>query len=274
MNSGNIFQYILSLNPINILALFLLIIFRLIPIIVLAPFLGAKILPAPAKMGLSMALAVMLLPFLIPLSSTGVIFGFSLIAFLAKELIIGILIGFLSTIPFQIASSAGSLVDHQRGSSSLQVTEPIMRNQTSPIGNLLDQTLLMIFFYLGGPFLFFKVLILSYEMLPPDKLLSSTFFITKSPFWDTMITLGHHIMTLAVQFAAPPLVAMLMADVFLGIANRLAPQVQIAFLGMPFKSVLGIALLFLGWYFILKQMGKESMDWMIHIYKIVHLFKI
>ena len=52
----------------------------------------------------------------------------------------------------------------------------------------------------------------------------------------------NQIITIAIQLAAPALVAILMAEMFLGIANRLAPQVQIAFLGMSIKSLLGLGL--------------------------------
>jgi type III secretory pathway component EscT len=53
-----------------------------------------------------------------------------------------------------------------------------------------------------------------------------------------------------------------MTEVFLGIANRLAPQVQIVFLGMSLKSLIGLAILASAWVFILKQMGKETFLWM------------
>ena len=52
-----------------------------------------------------------------------------------------------------------------------------------------------------------------------------------------------------------------MAESFLGIANRLAPQVQIAFLGLALKSLLGLILLWAGWAFITKQMAQTAVDW-------------
>jgi type III secretion protein T len=67
---------------------------------------------------------------------------------------------------------------------------------------------------------------------------------------------------LSLKLAAPALVAILMAEMFLGIANRLAPQVQIAFLGMPLKSFLGLLLLFFGWFAILGDM-KDLSDQML-----------
>ena len=48
---------------------------------------------------------------------------------------------------------------------------------------------------------------------------------------------------------------------FLGIANRLAPQVQIVFLGISLKSWVGIALLTAAWGLIIQVMGKETMNW-------------
>ena len=63
--------------------------------------------------------------------------------------------------------------------------------------------------------------------------------------------------------------AVLMTEVFLGIANRLAPQVQIAFLGMSVKSLLGLTLLCAGWIFILKQVDKQTFLWLKEIDKVL-----
>lgn len=75
------------------------------------------------------------------------------------------------------------------------------------------------------------------------------------------ISLFNHVMSMAIQLAAPSIVGILMAEMFLGIANRLAPQVQIVFLGIPLKSWLGIFCLSVAWYFIIQQLGKESLNW-------------
>jgi type III secretory pathway component EscT len=65
-----------------------------------------------------------------------------------------------------------------------------------------------------------------------------------------------------------------MTDMFLGIANRLAQQVQISFLGMSLKSLVGLALLWLGWYFILKQLAVQSQIWLDSLDRIVRTFPI
>ncbi len=273
MSSDSYLSVFVNYESGNVIALFLAMLVRVVPIVSLVPFLGAKVLPAPAKMGLSIVLVLLLMPYVGPMSIQRLKFGLPLVPIVVKEALIGLLIGFLGTIPFNIATAAGAIIDHQRGSASLQVTEPTMQVQTSPIGELMNDVLLVIFFVVGGPFFYFDALVSSFQMIPPEQFIPQYFFATHNAYWLTIIGLMHHIFSTAARFAAPSLVAMLMADVFLGIANRLAPQVQIAFLGMPFKSILGIALLFFGWYFILRQMEKSTMDWFVHVLKLVHVFK-
>jgi len=67
---------------------------------------------------------------------------------------------------------------------------------------------------------------------------------------------------LSIQLAAPGMVSILMTEMFLGIANRLAPQVQIAFLGMSLKSFVGIGVIWMGLFFIFKQFAKETLNWL------------
>ena len=68
-------------------------------------------------------------------------------------------------------------------------------------------------------------------------------------------------MTTAIQLSAPALIGIFVSDMFLGIANRLAPQVQIVFLGISLKSWVGIALMTVAWTLVIKVIGKESIEW-------------
>ena len=79
------------------------------------------------------------------------------------------------------------------------------------------------------------------------------------------------VIALAIQLSAPALLAILMTEVFLGIANRLAPQVQIAFLGMSVKSLMGLTLLCVSWFFILQQVEKQTLLWMKEMDQILFL---
>ncbi len=251
------FDSIPQLTPMALLTIFFLGFLRLIPIVTIAPFFGAKV-PAAVKIGLAVSFTFILLPHIVATSSLQLAFDINYIGYSVKELLIGIFFAFLSSIPFHIVQASGLLIDFQRGSSAMQATDPILQSQVSPIGILYNYLLIVIFFQVGGPFFFLETLMQSFTFIPVDGFFSGGFFNLNVPFWQTMITLLTKFTMLSIQFAAPSLVAIFMADLFLGIANRLAPQVQIAFLGMAIKSLLGLILLWAGWFFVLQQISSQT----------------
>src|SRR5579872_3765536 len=250
-----------NVTPTGLLILFFLGMMRVAPIIVFSPFLGAR-LPGAVKMGLIVAITAVILPYLISTSKAPLAFDNFFIACCLKEVFLGFILAFLAAIPFYIAQSAGVLIDFLRGSSSLMVTDPTLQNQVSSIGLLYNYVLIVLFYQINGPFLFFDALFQSYTIIPAEGMINPLFFSLQLPFWKTIVKLLTTVTAISIQLSAPSLVAILMAEMFLGIANRLAPQVQIAFLGMSIKSFLGIALLCAGWFFILQQLSKFVLSWM------------
>lgn len=250
-----------GLPPEAVLSLFLLTLARIIPIASLAPFLGAKNVPMTIRMMFSVALVALFLPPNLLLAKTTHFSTPLFSGLILKELLFGTILGFLASLPFYIAQMAGSLIDHQRGSSSLQVSDPTTQSQTGPIGILYNYILIALFFSLNGPFLFFNGLATSYELIPVDQWISPTALSFHGTFWKEMRNIAEKIFELSIQLSAPALIGILVTDLFLGIANRLAPQVQIVFLGMPLKSWVGIALLAAAWGLIFKVMGQEAITW-------------
>lgn len=255
-----------STHPTTTLAAFFLILARIIPIMTLAPFLGSKNLPNAVKVMFSMALGAIFLPQIILSLQQELPLNLTFIGYALKELLIGAILGFLVAIPFYIAQASGSLIDHIRGASSLQIADPTTKSKTGPIGIFYNYVLILIFFAIGGPFYFFNALSSSFEIIPINKIINPNFFNLDIPFWKVVISLLHHTLSLAIQLGAPSIIGILMAEMFLGIANRLAPQVQIVFLGISLKSFVGLFLLAAAWFFILKQLGKESLSWVKTIY--------
>jgi type III secretion protein T len=253
------FLSIKGMTPIALLAIAFLGLLRIAPIVSVAPFLGSK-LPGGAKMGLAMILTIILLPQMILSSKTNLSFDMAFIGYSLKELLIGSIFAVLAAIPFYIVQSTGVLIDFQRGSSAMQTTDPMLQSQVSPIGVLYNYILVVIFFTIGGHVYFVEMLMQSFAIVPVDGFISDSFFQANTPFWMMMMQLLTQFTLLTVQFSAPALVAILMADLFLGIANRLAPSVQIAFLGMSIKSLLGLILLWASWFFVLQQMQNKTID--------------
>lgn len=258
----NLLLHLKDLSANSVLGLFLLTMMRIIPIITLAPFFGARNLPASIKLMFSIAIGAILVPKVLMTAETPVDFNWDFIIYSIKELLIGFILGFLISIPFMIAQSSGTLIDHIRGASALQITDPTTQTQTGSIGILYNYVLIVVFFFIDGPFLFLQGIAHSFQIIPADGFLHPAFFSLKLPLGKLIIIIINHVMSLAIQLAAPSLVGILMTEMFLGIANRLSPQVQIVFLGIPLKSWVGIFFLMIAWYFILQQLGKESGEWL------------
>lgn len=265
------FSQLLGYAPFSVFSLFLLALARLMPIVSFAPFFGTKV-PSPVKMGITLSLAVVFLPKIALTSQTLVDFNYTYMLLLAKEFLIGIFMAFLVSLPFFTAEAAGILIDFQRGSSSLQVADPSTQSQSSSLGVFYNYMMIVIFYTIGGPFLFYDAFLSSYDIIPADAWIHPTFFSFKQPLWVLIWTYVGKLFAIGIQLAAPSLLAILMTELFLGIANRLAPQVQIVFLGMSLKSLAGLALLCMAWLFIIQQMGKQSLLWLHQLQQVLPSF--
>ena len=242
---------------------------RFAPIVAIAPFLGAKLIPTVARMALAISLTMVFLPTMILYMNTSYLSPGQFIGCSIKELVVGFILGYFASLPFFIAQSSGIFIDFMRGSSQMMAQDPSTQTQSSPIGILFNYYLIVLFYSLDGPLLFFDAIDLSFQIIPIDKILPSTLFQNSNHFWQNASDTINQIFTISLQLAAPSILAILMAETFLGIANRLAPQVQIAFLGMPLKSLLGLTMLWAGWYFIIQKMSTMSIDYVKAIHKIL-----
>lgn len=259
-------------DPFGPLALLFLFFGRMLPIIAQAPFFGARVLPHPVKVSFALCIFVLFLPKLLLVTNKPLGFNFMLLLLMIKEIFIGYLIGFMLNVPFTIVQSAGIIIDHQRGGASLMVNDPVIQNQSSPLGTLFNFMMILLFWLIDGPFLVLDMINYSYEIIPPNEFFSAHFFAPKTPFWILMIELFNHFMILSIQLATPALLAILMTDVFLGIANRLAPQVQITFLGMPLKSLLALLVIAVGFKVFNDETVRQVLSWLNTVTSMIQMF--
>lgn len=254
------------------LSLMFLFMGRILPIIALVPFFGGKILPRPVKVTFALSLFAIFLPQLMFITKTPLDFNLLLVTYVMKEALVGLLLGFFLSIPFIIIQTSGMLIDHQRGGASLMVNDPTIQNQSSPLGTLFNLVLINLFFLIEGPFIVLNIISESYNILPPDKMITASIFDAKSEVYTKIIGILGQVMILATQFAGPALIMILMTDFFLGIANRLAPQVQITFLGMPLKSLLALVIIFFGWKLFNEEMVIQAHRWLNSVGLLIKLF--
>jgi len=230
---------------------------RLAPIFQLVPFLGGRHLTALTRHSLAFALALFLEPWLAQRLPEGGPPGLAgTFPLLAKEVALGTLFGFISSLAFHAASGVGFLVDNQRGLAMAQMSDPLSGEDTSPLGSLSLQTLTMVFIATGGLGLFFYALLTTYAFWPP---------LSFWPDWSATPLRGllagqfaWYVATL-VTLAAPMLLVCFLVDLGMGLMNRFAPQLNVFFLSMPVKSGLATAVLLVYWAALFRVLSGETL---------------
>lgn len=257
-------------SPVSVLALCLLAAGRIAPIIALSPFFGARILPNPVKVVMTIVFMTMIIPKLILTIETPPSFNAALFFLMIKEMFLGFLFGFFLGLPFLIVSSAGVFIDHQRGAASLMTNDPTIQNQSSPIGTLYNLLLISIFWAMNGPFYVLDTVFLSYDLIPPGVWVDPIFLAEHSLVHERLIHALFIFTSLSLQLCMPAILSILMTDTFLGIINRLAPQVQITFLGMGLKSWFALLIVCLGLIPFVSQLEKEIKSWLLEFQELVY----
>lgn len=241
----------LGLDPYYALALLLLIFARTVMMVSFSPIFGGKTVLQQIKVGIALILSVSLFPILYPVMQGKIpVQGLAFWALIGKEIAIGGIIGFASAWTFTAFESSGHLIDIQRGSAQASVLVPQLDLQGPIFANLQAQVALVLFFTINLHHIFLASYYQSFELIPLPQFpnLSNDFYILITQ----LITMTGKIFLIAFQLTAPILLALFMVDVVLGVMNRLAPAVNVTFLGQPVKAAVGIIMFLLAFTYMLR----------------------
>lgn len=243
---GVVEELVGSLQGVETILQFAIILCRIVPVVSLSALFGGKT-PTLAKSALALTLALFCLP-----QATRQVEYWMII----QEVIVGITLALLFNVPFYIAEMSGVYIDFLRGSFAMTMINPLSQAQSSPIGLLQMAIMLAIAFQPEVFGLFLEALYRSYLVVPIGMGVCKRFLIGG---------IVARVVAIGLQIAAPTLVGILMAECFLGVANRLAPQVQIAFLGLAIKSLVGLGMMYLSCPLIIRELNKQLITWISEI---------
>jgi flagellar biosynthetic protein FliR len=149
------------------------------------------------------------------------------------------------------------MIDNQRGMSIARVLIPQLGEQGSMSGTFLFQFGLVIYLTIGGHRIFLQSFFNSFVSLPILE------FPKAGPglfaLMDLFIRISGEVFLIAIQLAAPVIIAIFVADIILGVANRVAPQINVWELGFNVKGYIGILLLFVSLTLIADQIRYLSL---------------
>ena len=222
----------------NYFTVFLLVFARMSGMILLNPLFARRNVPNMVRMGLILALTILISPTL-PQSTVAAFSDIEFIFAIYKEIFVGILCGLVFQTFYYMLFFTGDILDTQLGLSMAKVFDPGTSIQMSVTGNLLGILFILYIFVTDSHLLLIKLFASSYMIVPvgavgltPDV---SSF----------LINLFTSTFSLALRLALPFLVASFTVEMSMGILMKLIPQIHVFVINIQVKLILGILLLLL-----------------------------
>lgn len=232
-----------------------LVLSRVLPVIMLSPFLGGEAIPPQVKIGLGVVLAVVLFP---AVESQVVDLPTSALAYIAlmlKEIFVGLCLAFVVSMVTDAAMVGGQIADTMSGAQMASVMVPQLQQSVTLFSNLKTQLTIALFLTVNGHHMVIEALANSFLTIP---LLTMPAFSEGSwAFFELLIRVFGDLVALGLILAAPMFLATFLTDISLGMINKVAPQVQVFFISMSIKPMISVLMAFLAMHLIADRLVVE-----------------
>jgi flagellar biosynthetic protein FliR len=227
-----------------------------------APFFGGETVATNIKVGLSVVVTSLLMP---TLARTATVPHDPLlvVALLVKEVMLGLLIGFIAQLLLYAVQAAGALIDVQRGMDQPGLYAPQLASNLSITGLFQFQLALVLLFFLNGHLIYLRALADSFARLP---LFSFPSLKDPASAAQLMGQISGQVFVIAIQLSGPVLITLFLTDVVFGAINKIASQVNVSHESLPVKACVGLLILVPSIVFIFTRTGEllSRMIWNIY----------
>lgn len=221
------------------LEFFLFILVRISCFVYVAPFFGMSNVPARVKVGFSIFLSYLLYQ---TVDHNEVVYntllGFAMIVM--KEALTGFVIGWGAQICTSVTSFAGSIADMEIGLSMVSLMDPTTKEQATFTG-VFYQYIFTLFMLMSGLYQYLLgALVDTFTLIP----INGAVFKAESLLESILLFLGDYI-AIGFRIILPIFCAMIFLNCVLGVLAKVSPQLNMFAVGMQFKVLVGLGILFL-----------------------------
>lgn len=259
----------IGLNENEILTFFAVLV-RYSVLIALIPILGEKAVPALVKILLALSISVALYPALVTrgwirpsdAAQWGTTVG-GLVRVFGLEVMVGLILGFISRLVFDAVSMAGDIAGTAMGLASANLYDPQQDSQSQLLSRIQGTLALMLFLALDGHHLVLRAVLTSYRWIGLGEL---HFDGNMAQGW---LRYTGQLFRMALQLAAPIAIVLFVVNIFYAVMAKAIPQLNILVLSMSISGMLGLFVLLLSmpgffdatrdWF---SQMGDDLVQWM------------
>ena len=245
------------------LSLFLLILSRWAGMIMLAPVFAARGVPSYVRLGLAASLSVIVYPLIAAAKPPIPTELLPYIAVVLKEVMVGLVIGFVIYTMTAVLQGAGQLIDFQMGFTMGAAIDPVYGVQTPMMGNFQLVLATMLLLATNSHHFLIAAMVKSYAYIPinPSNLPGNYTYYAQ---------LVGNVFSLAIQISMPVFGALLVSDVGVGLLSRTVPQINIFSIVFPVKIIFGLVILYLSIPFFgeaLSHLFNLNMAWVLELYQ-------
>jgi len=201
----------------------------------ITPLFTDELVPPLIKTSLFIALGIIVTTVHPPIDIE-TLTGVEWLMLFGKEAFVGLAVGFFFGIFLWAFESAGVIIDTQIGASMSMVYDPITGHETTLYGELISRWIHYLFVAAGGLLFLTMAILESYVIWPMDQALpdfkQASFILFEEEF-------GRFV-SLILMIASPVVIVVFVVDASLGLINRFAKRLDIVFISMALKNLVGL----------------------------------
>lgn len=209
---------------------------RIYPCLILVPVFSFNILKGMVRTGVVLALALMPALGLQAQLAVQMPDWPQLIGLILKEVVIGTLLGLIMAMPFWLFQSVGALFDNQRGALIGGQLNPALGSDVTPLGLLLQQTLIMLLILTLGLGGVTQIIWDSYRIWPIMQWLP----LPHEEGLQQYLALLTDTFTHIIIYAGPLVALLLLLDFSIAVLSLYSQQLQAFVLSVPAKCLVGL----------------------------------
>lgn len=213
---------------------FMLVLTRVSAMIYAFPFFGSPAIVTRVRILIALVISFMLLP-VVGVEGLGFDWNLGRLALgVGRELAVGLIVGFGTKFMFEAFSLAGTFAGRQMGFAIAELVDPVTSAPQSMVGQFWALVAVLLFLAVDGHHFLVRLLVQNFQLVPLNT------GVLQPASGRMLITGSTEMFHLALKLAAPAIMLTLMVDVGVGVLSRAMPRLQVFFVALPLKLVVGV----------------------------------
>lgn len=209
---------------------------RVVAFFAVAPIFNNIGLPVRIRLLTGIAVTLGILPLLPPPPAIDINSGTGL-WIIAREMSIGVAMGFAMRIVFSALIMAGEQIGFQMGLGFAIFYDPQSSAQTPVISQFLSLITTLMFLSINGHLMLISTMAQSFQAIPIGT------HALPADSWSNIVLFGSKIFSAGLLFALPVTIALLVTNLALGVLTKAAPQLNLFAIGFPITLTAGFVII-------------------------------